>query len=210
MLGGPPTISTGCRATWSAPRYVARILGCDPSAFSLPLAYDGTSNEWESAVLAGGMRGGIFANTRTPTRRPSVDFLACSSAPTLLGPVVPRTRTAQMRARSAPRSRARCGTSINAMWIESKNYGTGTRSRRSSRASCAGCRSPRCATRRGLSDHPAQRHYLFSQLGIYSERADNTARILDVKYHFLLPEHELVGGPLDYFQWAAILRSVRR
>jgi uncharacterized alpha-E superfamily protein len=40
------------------------------------------------------------------------------------------------------------------------------------------------------------------------ERADNTARILDVKYHMLLPAHEHVGGPLDYFQWAAILRSV--
>jgi uncharacterized alpha-E superfamily protein len=40
------------------------------------------------------------------------------------------------------------------------------------------------------------------------ERADNTARILDVKYHLLLPAHERVGGPLDYFQWAAILRSV--
>ena len=29
-----------------------------------------------------------------------------------------------------------------------------------------------------------------------------------MKYHVLLPEHEPVGGPLDYFQWAAILRSV--
>jgi len=50
--------------------------------------------------------------------------------------------------------------------------------------------------------------YWFSRLGVYIERADNTARILDVKYHLLLPEHERVGGPLDYFQWAAILRSV--
>ena len=50
--------------------------------------------------------------------------------------------------------------------------------------------------------------YWFSRLGVYVERADNTARILDVKYHLLLPAHERVGGPLDYFQWAAILRSV--
>ena len=50
--------------------------------------------------------------------------------------------------------------------------------------------------------------YWFSRLGVYVERADNTARILDVKYHLLLPENERVGGPLDYFQWAAILRSV--
>jgi len=50
--------------------------------------------------------------------------------------------------------------------------------------------------------------YWFSRLGVYMERADNTARILDVKYHMLLPAHERVGGPLDYFQWSAILRSV--
>ena len=50
--------------------------------------------------------------------------------------------------------------------------------------------------------------YWFSRLGVYIERADNTARILDVKYHLLLPADEHVGGPLDYFQWAAILRSV--
>jgi uncharacterized alpha-E superfamily protein len=50
--------------------------------------------------------------------------------------------------------------------------------------------------------------YWFTRLGVYLERADNTARILDVKYHMLLPAQEHVGGPLDYFQWAAILRSV--
>ena len=50
--------------------------------------------------------------------------------------------------------------------------------------------------------------YWFSRLGVFIERADNTARILDVKYHMLLPAHERVGGPLDYFQWSAILRSV--
>ena len=50
--------------------------------------------------------------------------------------------------------------------------------------------------------------FWFSRLGVFIERADNTARILDVKYHVLLPETETVGGSLDYFQWAAILRAV--
>src|SRR5437868_7672198 len=48
----------------------------------------------------------------------------------------------------------------------------------------------------------------FSRLGTFLERADNTARILDVKYHILLPSVEDVGGALDYYQWAALLRSV--
>jgi uncharacterized alpha-E superfamily protein len=48
----------------------------------------------------------------------------------------------------------------------------------------------------------------FSRLGTFLERADNTARILDVKYHVMLPSVQDVGGALDYYQWAAILRSV--
>jgi uncharacterized alpha-E superfamily protein len=48
----------------------------------------------------------------------------------------------------------------------------------------------------------------FSRLGTFLERADNTARILDVKYHILLPSVQDVGGALDYYQWAALLRSV--
>ena len=50
--------------------------------------------------------------------------------------------------------------------------------------------------------------YWFVRLGGAVERADNTARILDVKYHLLLPQSEMVGGGLDYFQWTAILREV--
>jgi uncharacterized alpha-E superfamily protein len=48
----------------------------------------------------------------------------------------------------------------------------------------------------------------FNRLGTFLERADNTARILDVKYHVLLPSVEDVGGAVDYYQWAAVLRSV--
>ncbi len=48
----------------------------------------------------------------------------------------------------------------------------------------------------------------FNRLGTFLERADNTARILDVKYHVLLPSLEDVGGAVDYYQWAAVLRSV--
>lgn len=49
--------------------------------------------------------------------------------------------------------------------------------------------------------------YSFSQLGAFIERADNTARILDVKYYVLLPRTELVGSNLDMSQWTTILRA---
>ena len=48
----------------------------------------------------------------------------------------------------------------------------------------------------------------FLSLGNYIERADNTARILDVKYHILLPTGEPVGGTLDYYHWSEILACI--
>ena len=50
--------------------------------------------------------------------------------------------------------------------------------------------------------------YHFIRLGTHMERADNTARILDTKYHILLPSLADVGGAVDYYQWSALLRSV--
>ncbi|MEP7063366.1 MAG: alpha-E domain-containing protein [Betaproteobacteria bacterium] len=50
--------------------------------------------------------------------------------------------------------------------------------------------------------------YDFIRLGTHIERADNTARILDTKYHLLLPSAADVGGAVDYYQWASLLQSV--
>ncbi len=47
----------------------------------------------------------------------------------------------------------------------------------------------------------------FFQLGRHLERADNTSRILDVKYYMLLPDLHAVGSALDMVQWASVLRS---
>lgn len=48
----------------------------------------------------------------------------------------------------------------------------------------------------------------FSRIGTFIERADNTARILDVKYYVLLPSAAWVGSSLDNVQWDTLLRSV--
>lgn len=47
----------------------------------------------------------------------------------------------------------------------------------------------------------------FIQFGKYLERADKTSRLLDVKYHILLPKVTDVGGAVDAAQWQAVLRS---
>jgi uncharacterized alpha-E superfamily protein len=45
------------------------------------------------------------------------------------------------------------------------------------------------------------------QAGKFTERADSTSRILDLKYHILLPSGEQVGGNVDISQWMSVLRS---
>jgi uncharacterized alpha-E superfamily protein len=47
----------------------------------------------------------------------------------------------------------------------------------------------------------------FGQIGRFLERADKTARIIDVKYFYLLPSAKWVGTPLDQIQWMALLKS---
>ncbi|ACF14838.1 protein of unknown function DUF403 [Chloroherpeton thalassium ATCC 35110] len=48
----------------------------------------------------------------------------------------------------------------------------------------------------------------FGKIGQLIERADKTSRVLDVKYHILLPTPDVVGSPFDLIQWAALLKSV--
>ena len=50
--------------------------------------------------------------------------------------------------------------------------------------------------------------YDFARLGTFVERADSTARIIDVKYHTLLPSTSFVGSSMDNVQWEMVLRSV--
>ena len=47
----------------------------------------------------------------------------------------------------------------------------------------------------------------FHELGKCLERADQATRLLDIKYHRLLPTPDLVGSPIDSAQWNALLRS---
>lgn len=50
--------------------------------------------------------------------------------------------------------------------------------------------------------------YDFMNLGLALERADNTARLMDVKYYVLLPKADYVGSGLDTYQWQTLLRAI--
>jgi uncharacterized alpha-E superfamily protein len=66
-----------------------------------------------------------------------------------------------------------------------------------------------CQAHTGITEGTFYRDqgWYFYQLGKYLERADQTTRLLDIKYHTLLPFADGVGSPLDVSQWNAVLRS---
>lgn len=66
-----------------------------------------------------------------------------------------------------------------------------------------------CQAHTGITEGTFYRDqgWYFYQLGKYLERADQTTRLLDIKYHTLLPFSDGVGSPLDVSQWNAVLRS---
>ncbi len=66
-----------------------------------------------------------------------------------------------------------------------------------------------CQTHTGITEGTFFRDqgWYFYQLGRYIERADQTTRLLDIKYHLLLPDMSDVGSPTDVSQWNALLRS---
>lgn len=66
-----------------------------------------------------------------------------------------------------------------------------------------------CQTHTGITEGTFYRDeaFYFYQMGRYIERADQTTRLLDIKYHLLLPRVSDVGSPVDVSQWNALLRS---
>ena len=175
---------------------------------TLPLAYVGSTNEWESAIETAGCAAAFASNYPEANEETVIDFLCFSSAnPSSIRSCFEMARSNARAVRTA--LTVEMWDAINGTWLELKRFGNGPTSREEF------MRFLRWVQENSLRfDGSAYRTmlrndaYWFSRLGVYIERADNTARILDVKYHLLLPEIERVGGPLDYFQWASILRSV--
>ncbi len=188
--------------------YLARILEATQRLTALPLAYVGESNEWESAVATAGCAHAFYAAYNEANEENVTHFLAFSTDnPSSIRSCFEVARTNARAVRTA--LTVEMWDAINGTWLELKRYGNGPTSREEfSRflrwVQESSLRFDGSAYRTMLRNDA----YWFTRLGIYLERADNTARILDVKYHMLLPAQEHVGGPLDYFQWSAILRSV--
>src|SRR5271165_7552161 len=189
--------------------YLARTIEATQRVTALPNTYIGKTNEWDSALLTAGVSASFYELYEEADERNVVDYLSFSPAnPSSIRNCIENARLNSRSVRTALTSEM--WDTINGAWIDLQEvWGKGTKTREELTKFLrfvqeTSLRFDGSAYRTMLRNDA----YWFSRLGLHLERADNTARILDVKYHVLLPEQERVGGPLDYFQWAAILRSV--
>jgi uncharacterized alpha-E superfamily protein len=189
--------------------YLARTIEATLRVTALPSAYIGKTNEWDSALLTAGV-GISFYNVHEEANEQSVvDYLAFSSENS--SSIRNCIENARLNARAVRTAlTGEMWDTLNSAWIELQEvWGKGAKTREDLTRFLRfvqeiSLRFDGSAYRTMLRNDA----YWFSRLGLHLERADNTARILDVKYHVLLPEEEHVGGPLDYYQWSSILRSV--
>jgi len=189
--------------------YIARTIDATLRVTALPAAYVGNTNEWESALLTAGVSQSFYKAYDEANEQNVVEYLSFSSSnPSSINNCIKAARLNSRSVRTALTSEM--WDTINGAWIELQEvWSKGTSSREElvrflRFVQETSLRFEGSAYRTMLRNDA----YWFSRIGIDLERADNTARILDVKYHVLLPEQEHVGGPLDFYQWSSILRSV--
>lgn len=185
--------------------FLARILEATIRLAAIPTRGDGDAETvWASALASAGAPKALG---RAPTEKSVREYLAFSSDnASSIASCITRARTNARSVRTA--LTVELWEAINGAWNGLAEQGQPTR--RDDFGHFLEWVKTVTLSVEGAASRTMLRNdaYYFLRLGAAIERADNTARLLDVKYHLLLPEGERVGGQLDYFQWTTLLREV--
>lgn len=175
---------------------------------SLASSLGNAGNEWQSTLIAAGCGPGFLTKHRCVEQDAVIDYLVSDlDNPSSIRSCLETARRNARAVRTALTVDA--WESLNETWLAMRSR-EGESLPPDRLAPFLEWVKQRSLLFHGACDNTMLRNdaFAFIRLGTYLERADNTARILDVKYHVLLPRQEDVGGPLDYAQWQAILRAV--
>lgn len=167
-----------------------------------------SASEWKSVVTTAGVRAGYDAKYNSYDAQNVVDFLLRDQDnPSSVMSSIENARTNARMVRTVLTTEV--WEAVNENWMWSK--GSLARPvKETELPEVLGEVRRHSAMVRGAMQGTMLRNdiYDFAQIGTALERADNTARIIDVKYYTLLPSASFVGSPLDNVQWETILRSV--
>lgn len=188
--------------------FVSRLTDATLRLAALPSSYGGDVDAWSGVLRATGVHDAYAARHLLLDEATALQFLS----------VDPDNHSSMRCCIEQARNNARAvrtaltietWEAVNGAWLDVRRFGTQLESRPAlnrllDAVKAAALAFDGATHRKMLRDDG----YFFMRLGAAIERADNTARLLDVKYHLLLPRDEPVGGSLDYFQWTTILRTV--
>jgi uncharacterized alpha-E superfamily protein len=186
----------------------ARLLEAAARLSAMPVEHADGRNEWEMAVIATGTLDSFKASFGEANARSVVDHLAYSEEnPSSIRSCLEVARANARSVRTA--LTMDMWETINSSWLEMRRNSGARKSRQQlsdylSWVKETSLRFDGSAYRTMLRNDA----YYFLRLGTNIERADFTARILNVKADVLDPDRPSAGGSFDYFQWSWILRSV--
>ena len=169
---------------------------------------DNSDDEWASVLDATGTRPAYLARHEQVTQAAAIDFmLRDGSNPSS---VLASLEAARNNARLARTALSReVWEATNECWMEAKRLLARPVKERDLPEVLSVIRQQSALVRGALHGTMLRNDiFNFARIGTFLERADSTARILDVKYYVLLPSVSQIGSALDNVQWENILRSV--
>jgi uncharacterized alpha-E superfamily protein len=187
---------------------MARLIEVGYRIALLPREGEGYNEEWRSTLQSAGCETGYLAKYDAPTTTDVINYLLFDSDNHSSVRSCFATSRRNARAQRTAMTRE-MWESLNGSWLEFQQIKPDSL-RPDALPRILDWIKERSAGYRGALLNTILRNdtFYFSQLGTFLERADNTARILDVKYFILLPSYEMIGSSVDNLQWASILRSV--
>ncbi|SSC71132.1 unnamed protein product [Ciceribacter sp. T2.26MG-112.2] len=193
-------------------RYIERaenIARLVDAGLRMSLTRSGASDDdWAAVLLSADVREGFDASHSKVTAADAIDFLLRDTAnPSSVMSCIDSGRNNARMVRTALTRETWEAT--NECWIELKQM-LARKLKSADLPEVIDTVKRRAGLIRGAFHGSMLRNeiYNFARIGTFIERADNTSRILDVKYYVLLPAITHVGSSLDNMQWESILRSV--
>lgn len=186
----------------------ARLLDVGQRITLLPNTEEGYQNEWKSLLRASGTSGLFGENYGEATQENLEQFMFFDRAnPSSVISCFEQAREGGRIVRTALTSQV--WDALNTAYQELRAVEKLPAQQRDMPA-LTDLTTRSAATVRGAINATQLRSdgWHFMNLGYGLERADATARVLDVKYFVLLPRVEFVGSGLDSYQWQVILRAM--
>ncbi len=187
---------------------MARLLEVGARIALMPSAGHGYRSEWESLLQASGTAEGFAAKYGDPVQRNIESYLFFDrDNPSSVVSCLERARENARIVRTALTSQV--WDALNGAYQEMRQLERKPRSELEL-TELTEWVNRQAALVRGAIDATLLRNdgYAFLNLGFALERADNTARLIDVKYYVLLPAVDFVGSGLDNYQWQTLLRAL--